>query len=80
MSMAPTHDVFAKVWDLAHKGALPELEAGIGCRRKMAKMLYCIGEAIKEKDKTFLRTCTGMTIHRDASDGILLVRFQACRP
>ncbi len=69
--------MFDKVWNLALKGPLPASIDKIGSADKLRQMVHCIGYGIKVLDKRFLLQCDAMTLHRDASDGVLVLRFQA---
>ena len=66
-----------KVWDAVASGTVTRGVDGVGSTKKCKKMEWCLFEAIKELDVQFLENSSTMCIHRDATNGLLLCRFQA---
>ena len=79
--VGPLRDVFKDVWHRMHPESFP---API-CRPKYFKAKFrnakfCIAEAIRNRQRVFLRTASGIAISQDAADTRHLVRFVACSP
>ena len=78
LSGAPSALHFRTLWDAAERGPVTAGLSGIACSKKCKRMEFCLSEAIKRKDQEFLKDAGSMVLHRDATDGTLLARFQAC--
>ena len=76
-STAPSAEQFCQVWKAAQDGSLSRGLPDVGSVKKLRKMEWCLGEGIKKLDWQFLERSNTMCLHRDATDGTLLCRFQA---
>ena len=76
-STAPSAKDFERLWDAACMGAVSKGLEGIGSGKKCWKMQWCLGEAIRRLDKDFLANSSAICLHRDATGGTLLCKFQA---
>jgi len=47
-------------------------------RKKLRKIKFCLAEAVRITTRCHLRTAESMTVHSDASQGVLLIRGQMC--
>lgn len=71
---APAVDAFMAVWDVApNTRAIP----GIGEVRKIRHMQHCLREALVQRDREFLKEAGAITLIRDESKGMLVIRFLA---
>ena len=71
---APPANEFRELADVIMKGQ--------GCcgTRKLAKMSWCLAEAIKSVDQKFVTKAATITLFRDESKGRLAVRFRTVMP
>ena len=67
---APRPEDFLKVW----KAGVPTDLEGIGSRHKVDKMLDCIFEAIERRHRAYVASADTITIFRDGSQGLLVIR------
>ena len=72
---APTKKQFKKVLLLVQKGQCPDGIVGIGRRKKIRKMKFCLAEATRVLRMNKLRSCEVLSLHADARKGRLAVRF-----
>eukprot|EP00969_Alexandrium_andersonii_P049987 2194208-Alexandrium_andersonii.AAC.1 len=55
------------VWLEAEKGSLKKGIHDVGGSAKCFKMMWCIGEAIKIEDQSFMRSAVTCSLARDAT-------------
>ena len=84
---APTRDQFDKVWMSRHMGAslaapVDGVTSGESSKskpsRKVACMLWCLGEAKRMRFREFLKTAVSATLNQDVRQEQLIVRMTAC--
>ena len=76
---SPALKAFEQVWTGRMRGplALRHGESDVGGRKKVTCMMQCIGNAMFELDRRFLRTAESITLHMDVRKAKLLVRYRA---
>lgn len=77
----PSVDAFEKVLQAREKHQ--SLEAGvegIGARKKMQRMQFCLAEARRALARKVLRKATTIVLHQDGRSPRLLTRYAACTP
>jgi hypothetical protein len=81
LSGAPTMDSFRQLLLRMEEGegerASARRQSGAKCSRKSRNMRWAIVEALREKDRAFLRKCTTIVLMRDERHTRLLVRYCA---
>ena len=76
----PVIDVFQDVWHrLRPEYPAPACRPQYG-RVKHRNAKFCLAEAIRNRQREFLRTAGGLAIMQDAADTRQLIRFVACSP
>ena len=65
---------FLRVLTSCRKGARGELQ-GVGDRRKVRRMTWCLAEAIRNRHRAFLREADQLGLHQDKRGAKLLIRF-----
>ena len=71
---AQTSSAFLRVLTSCQKGARGELQ-GVGDRRKVRRMTWCLAEAIRNRHRAFLREADQIGLHQDKRGAKLLIRF-----
>ena len=71
---APAPEDFIRVWEA---GVPKDLEK-IGSRKKVDKLLDCIFEALERRHRAFAASADTITLFRDASQGLLVIRALLC--
>ena len=74
---APTQEEFLQAWRGAAKGSNETDQAGRG---KVGRMHAHLCEALRQRQREFMRKASTMSIKRDESDGRVIVRAQAATP
>jgi hypothetical protein len=75
---APSEQEFLHVLDQLSKGSSArKLRADNSSSSKVNEMIWCLCEAMWEKDRAFLRSATTIVLCRDEKDQRLLIRFGA---
>ena len=74
---APAVEEFLAVWKA---GADNQKVAGTGCRKKIAQMHECILQAKLQIERQFMAQAETISLVRDESKGMLLIRALACTP
>ena len=79
MAGAPCRQSFKAVLEERAKGtALRHGAPTVGGKRKVTDMQLCLGQALEELDKGFLRTAAAVAVFQDLRKNFLLMRYQAC--
>lgn len=76
-SVAPTEDQFMLVLESTKSGSAVRRIAGVGHRRKVQKMQYCLAEACRAADRKFLRKAASIAVHPDSKGKRYGCRFSA---
>ena len=81
---APSMEEFRDLWRTLRKTRRlehPERKSG-ACRMKNSKKMYCLAEAVRSRDRAFLRTssCTSLTQDVSTKGHRLLSRFASTNP
>ena len=75
---APPIHAFEKMMELLAKGLSPTAGIdGVGRKRKIQKMIWCIREAVRRADETILGRAVCVTLVRDERASRLAIRFAA---
>ena len=53
---------------------------GVGGRKKLTNMQYCLGDACFRVDLEFLKRAGSIALHQDVRQLVLMIRFSACTP
>jgi len=78
-STRPSCADFVQVLEERAQGQSYNSSTIVGSREKNLRLSWCLAEAIRDSDRSFLRRSSVMAIHQDSrtEDGLLLVRFVA---
>ncbi len=75
---APSKEAFKKVLEMARSGTpLRRGLATVGKEQKISRMKYCIAEAARKADRSFLRAARSIAIHADSRGKRYNARFSA---
>ena len=76
---APCRQSFKAMLQERAKGtALRHGVPAVGGKRKVTDMQLCLGQALEELDKGFLRNAAAVAVFQDLRKNFLLMRYQAC--
>ena len=81
-SQPPSHDEFKQVLTETLANGATDIcgMAGIGGRKKVRKVQYCLAEIMRRIQRKFWEKCSSMTISQDKRGTRLLARWRACTP
>ena len=78
---SPSLEDFTTVFDKITTGTAPSAGVpGIGTRKKIIKMVFCLAEALAQQDRAFIRQACMSSHRRDESNGRLAIRCSASTP
>ena len=82
VSPPPSHDEFKKVLQETIANGATDIcgIAGIGGRKKVRKIQYCLAESRRNIQRAFWAKCSSMTLAQDKRGTRLLARWRACTP
>jgi hypothetical protein len=80
LAAAPHLSSFEKLWNQTCDGIAPSSSAlaDLGGYHKLQQMLFCVAEAIREDDRTFLAGARCVALFRDERHARIAVRYVAC--
>ena len=81
-SQPPSHDMFKQVLTETIANGATDIcgMAGIGGRKKVRKIQYCLAESKRRIQRKFWEKCSSMSISQDKRGTRLLARWRACTP
>jgi hypothetical protein len=74
---SPPMDMWRQVLDRKRKGTADSACHDVAGAEKVQRMAWCIAEALKDQEQKLLKKAVCLSIHQDAREGLLLVRYSS---